>query len=132
MQQFVEQGTLAGAQKEGGGSAEGSVPMSPHAAVVVRPCRAQPPAPPYPSYPACWGTRLNPAPREDAALQVWDCEDSGGLPLGLGEMCPCLQEVVAGSGSVSPGGGAAGGGQQPVQHQGWHRGDRPPSEVHLL
>lgn len=91
MWQFVEQGTLRGAWKGGGSSTQGSLPVSPYAAVVVKPCGAQPPEDPYPSYPVCWETLLNPAPREDAALHVWDCGDSRGLPLGLGEMCPCLQ-----------------------------------------
>lgn len=85
MRQFVEQGTLEGAQKGGGSPAKGSVPMSPHAVVVVKPCRARPSATPYPSYPACWGTWLNPTLREDAALQVWDCGRQRGPLAGPGE-----------------------------------------------
>lgn len=68
MQQFVEQGTMEGAWKGAGSYVEGSVPISLRAALVVRLHTAQPPAPLYPSYPACQRIPFNPAPREDAAL----------------------------------------------------------------
>ena len=116
-QQFVEQDALEGGM-------ERSAPMFPHAAVAVRPCRAQSPVSHTPSTQCV---------RElGSSSSEWGCSspDLGlwgqwGLPAGLREMRPCLQEVVAARWSVSPGGGAVGEGQQPAQHQGWCRGHGP-------
>lgn len=130
MQQFVQHGALEGPWKGGGSSAEGSVPMSLHAAVVVRPCGAQLPAP---LYPAAWCVGGLGSTQFQERMQLCRFGTAGtsrGHPLHLEEIHPCLQKVVGGRGSVSPSGGSAGG-QQPAQHQGWHRGDGPPSEAHL-
>lgn len=131
MQHFVEQGALEGPWKGGGSSAEGSVPMSLHAAVVVRHCGAQLPASLYPAAWCVGGLGLTQFRERMQLCRFGTAGTSRGLPLHLEEIHPCLQEVVAGRGSVSPSRGAAGGGQQPAQHQGWHRGDGPPSEAHL-